>query len=98
MASKEKQPPTRPATTARSGAENFANVTASQQQDQDSRNLVGRKKNKRRFRASVLKGERGVSLEFGKFVALISVSGKKSNQVPDGQKVQILSVIEILEG
>jgi hypothetical protein len=32
---------------------------------------------RRRFKATLLRGERGISIEFGKFVALISISGEK---------------------
>ena len=32
---------------------------------------------RKRFKARLLTGERGVSVEFGKFVALVSISGKK---------------------
>ncbi len=37
---------------------------------------IGGRKRSSRFRVAFLKGEKGVSLQFGKFVALISVSGR----------------------
>ncbi len=40
----------------------------------------GELKSPKLFRAKIVETERGVSLEFGKFVALISFSGKNCNK------------------
>ena len=44
-------------------------------------------KSQKFFRAKIVETERGVSLEFGKFVALISFSGKDSFRQCDQKKI-----------
>ena len=44
---------------------------------------------RRPFKATLLRGERGVSIEFGKFVALISISGEDER----GKEVYVWNVI-----